>query len=211
MRETRPDPKHKHTIMQILFLLVLIYPLQLNAEPKVYETIEEYSVISKSVDNLLSNLNKASPIRQHGSIYHAYTDTYVEWNYKWRNQKGSCKLNRVETTVRITYTLPHLLKTSSSRQALNIWNSYYPALVLHEKGHGTIAINAAKQIEKTLLGLPIYTNCDSLNREANLKAHDILARFRLKQANYDTRTEHGKTQGANLELYLYRKPTKNTK
>jgi predicted secreted Zn-dependent protease len=188
--------------MRILLLLVLIFPSQLNAEPIVNEKVKEYHVYFNNVDTLLSDIDKASPIRQDGSIYHAHTDTYVKWNYWWDSSEKSCTFNRVQTTVDITYTLPLLRKSSASKQVLDIWRLYYPALVQHEKGHGEIAINAAREIEKTLIQMPSYNNCDSLSQKANLKAQDILARFRPKHMDYDKITEHGKTEGANIKLYL---------
>lgn len=104
--------------------------------------------------------------------------------------------------MNITYTLPNLSKPYTNKQVANIWELYYPALVKHEKGHGKIAINAARKIEKTLLQMPAYSNCDSLSNKANLKAQEILVHFRPKHVDYDKRTDHGKTEGASIELYL---------
>ncbi|MCP4431147.1 MAG: DUF922 domain-containing Zn-dependent protease, partial [Gammaproteobacteria bacterium] len=93
-------------------------------------------------------------------------------------------------------------KSSAEERVIEIWEKYYPALVEHEAGHAEIAISAAQEIEKILLKLPSYKNCDLLSEKANLAAQKILDRAKPKHEHYDRRTRHGKTQGAHLDLYL---------
>ncbi len=186
----------------LIVLILLIYPIQLNAEPKVNETVNHYDFRTVNVNNLLSDLNNTSPVRQDGRIYHAHTDTYVKWYYWWGKTEYGCKLNNVETTVYITYTLPRLIETNASRKVIDIWNLYYPALIRHEKGHGKITIDAAREIENKLIQMPESGDCDLLRQKADLKAEEILTHYRPRHQEYDKRTEHGKTEGANVEIYL---------
>lgn len=185
-----------------LLIILIILPQQVYAEPILKVEVNEYNIYTKDPDRLLSDLNEGSPVRENGEIYHAYTDTYVDWRYWWDKNEHSCKLNKVETTVNITYTLPRLDENNASSPVIDIWRLYYPALVKHEKGHGQIAIDAARKIENTLIHLPPCSDCSLLSQVAKLKAEEILSNCRPKHQEYDRRTNHGKTEGANIELYL---------
>jgi predicted secreted Zn-dependent protease len=189
-------------LVRILILVLAILPLQAYSYPKV-DTIENsYTVEANDKGSLLSAINNASPIRESGEVFHAHTDTYVNWNYWWDKRNNYCKLNRVETTVTITYTLPRLSSKTKNAEVKRIWNIYYSALIEHEEGHGQIAIDAAQLIERSLRDLPSYSNCDLLSKKANAKAQWILNKFSQKHFDYDNKTNHGKTQGAYLNLYL---------
>lgn len=182
-------------------LLIVILPLQAYSYPKV-DTIENsYTVEANDKESLLSAINKASPIRENGEVFHAHTDTYVNWNYWWDKRNNYCKLNRVETTVTITYTLPRLFWKTQDAQVQKIWNKYYPALYEHEEGHGQIAIDAAEAIERSLMNMPPFSSCDHLSKKANAEAQRILDEFSKKHRHYDNKTNHGETQGADLNLY----------
>lgn len=188
--------------MRILILVLAILPLQAYSYPKV-DTIENsYTVEANDKGSLFSAINNASPIREGGEVFHAHTDTYVNWNYWWDKRNNYCKLNRVETTVTITYTLPRLSSKTQDAEVKRIWNKYYPALIEHEEGHGQIAIDAAQVIERGLRNMSSYSSCDLLSKKANAKAQRILDKFSQKHLDYDNKTNHGKTQGAYLNLYL---------
>lgn len=102
--------------MRIFILVLAILPLKAYSYPKV-DTIENsYTVETNDKGSFLSAINNASPIRENGEVFHAHTDTYVNWNYWWDNRNNYCKLNRVETTVTITYTFPRLSSKTQDAQ-----------------------------------------------------------------------------------------------
>lgn len=188
--------------MRILIYFIAILPLQVYSYPKVTTIEKSYVVEAKEKDSLLASVNKASPIRQDGEVFHAYTDTSVNWSYWWDKRKNFCKFNRVETSVEITYTFPRLSKNTQNLEVKEIWDQFFPALVEHEKGHAQIAIDAAQEIERNLRNMPSFSNCDLLSKKANENAQIILDKFIPKHRDYDRKTGHGKTQGAYLRLYL---------
>ena len=61
--------------MRILIYFIAILPLQVYSYPKVTTIEKSYVVEAKEKDSLLASVNKASPIRQDGEVFHAYTDT----------------------------------------------------------------------------------------------------------------------------------------
>lgn len=188
--------------MRILIILIGFCCFQLQANPSIHEKFTEYSITPKSIYDLRASLNRASPVRQNGDTFHAYTDTDVSWKF-WKHRfNNKCILNEIKTKVDITYTLPKLKQSHASKPILKIWNQYSPALIKHEKGHGQIAIDAAKQIEEVLAQLPAADNCSLLDDQANQKARSILNSYINKHKTYDQITGHGSTQGADLGLYL---------
>jgi predicted secreted Zn-dependent protease len=188
--------------MRLIFIYLILFSSLSHAEPKVIEITNEYIVIAKKPSSLWPALDSASPIKEDGKKFHAHTDTYIDWKYWWTKHSGYCKLNRVETTVKITYILPKLKLSTRNTKVKNIWKKYFPAVVKHEKGHANIAINAAREIEVKLIKMGVYSNCDELSKKANQKAKAILNKYKPQHKAYDVKTEHGKTQGANLDLYI---------
>jgi len=188
--------------MHLVFTYLILFSSLTHANPKVIEITNEYIVIAKKPSSLSQVLNDASPVKEDGKIFHAHTDTYVDWKYWWTKRSDYCKLNRVETTVQITYILPKLDISTRNTKVKKIWKKYLPAVVKHEKGHANIAINAAKEIEVELIKMEAYRNCDELSKKANQKAKAILNKYKPQHKTYDIKTDHGKTQGADLGFYM---------
>lgn len=174
----------------------------LKAEPAINEEYVYYSVKPSSIENLLQALNHASPIRESGELFHGHTDSYVKWNFWWNESEGKCAINRVTTEVKLKYTLPKLVTNNPNQALKSVWSKWYPALVKHEKGHGSFAIDAARRVESAIERLPAFNGCDVLSNEANSAGHRVLDKLKKRDAEYDKRTRHGETQGASLLLYL---------
>lgn len=91
---------------------------------------------------------------------------------------------------------------SKDNEVKQVWNKYYPALLKHENGHANIAIKGAEKIENTLMSQPAGSSCDKVGEYADLQARKILESLPEKHRSYDRDTDHGKTQGAYIWLYL---------
>lgn len=172
-----------------------------NAEPVIEAKTETYPVVAKHLDELSAALDAASPIRKDGKVFHGFTNTHVNWRYFWQSSRSGCRLHRVTTTVRIHYQMP-ALKPGADAELKAVWQRYYAALELHERGHGNIAVDAAREIERRLLALPAETTCETLDQVAGDTATAILEQHRPRHEQYDLATDHGRTQGAHLELHL---------
>lgn len=174
----------------------------LHAETTVIENIEAYEINPRSLEQLVPSLNNASPVRENNKVFHAHTKTHVSWRFWWDSQPHRCKITKTSTTVTINYDLPKLESGCCSASIMDVWNQYYPALLKHEQGHGQIAIDAAEEIERVLLGMPAFEQCKNLEQEANKRAEAVLERFRPEHQTYDGKTGHGRTEGAYIQLYL---------
>lgn len=182
-----------------LFVLALLWlPLASHAEVNEKVLREEYLVRPIAGLPLLAALDNASPVRQDGKVFHAYTDWHVKWHYRWWEEAdGRCRITRVTTSVLITITLPSLQNTSEEMQAL--FNRYRRALEVHEQGHVDTGKMAAKTIESAILKLPEKASCAELSALADSRATELIEEYKLRDVQYDTATQHGRSQGAWLE------------
>ena len=179
-------------------LLPLLW-LALSAHAEVQERLQEqyYDLQVASGESLSRTINQASPIRQNGQIYHAYTRWQVQWNFWWREQRdGRCQIDRSRTQLNATITLPRL--GGGDAQQRQRFEQYLGALREHELGHYRIGQAAAAEIDAALLATPEYPSCTELQQQANRRANAVLQRHLEHERRYDRETGHGRSQGARL-------------
>lgn len=181
-------------------LLPLLFCLALPAQAEVYEQLnyKHYDVQVASGESLSRALHDASPIRQNGQMFHAYTHWRVQWNLWWREERdGRCRISLTHTLLNAEITLPRL--GGGDTQQRQRFEQHLAALQAHELGHYQIGQAAAAKIDATLLNLPEYASCNELQHNANLQANAILQRHTEQERHYDQDSGHGRSQGAWLE------------
>lgn len=183
----------------MLMLLYLTFTGHSYAKPIVTENYKYYSVKPKSRDELLPRLNKKSPIKEKGEVFHAHTYTYIKWNFKWEIKNSKCQIKSVTTSVDVTYTYPKL-RTRNADVKL-VWSKWYPKLIIHEEGHKNLAIKIGKEIERIIMPMK-SANCEMLEKKADNAGYKKIAKLDKLNKNYDKETNHGETQGAWLYLHL---------
>jgi predicted secreted Zn-dependent protease len=157
-----------------------------------------YPVRSGPGLSLAQSINAASPIREHGRVFHGRTDWNIHWNYKWSpTPHGGCRITQVSTRVEATIKLPQLDSATPAQRER--FASYLEALRRHELGHFDIARQAANSIDKQIAALPESGNCRALESAANAGGERTLNEYRQREVEYDASTQHGKTQGAWLD------------
>jgi predicted secreted Zn-dependent protease len=99
----------------------------------------------------------------------------------------------------LVVNLPVWQEASQAPVALQqSWDNFSRALRAHEEGHVRIASNYAAALRKALLSLRVAESCSTLLTRAVAITHRAEARMTQAQADYDTRTMHGGTQGCVL-------------
>lgn len=170
-----------------------------DAGAEVTESIayETYVAEPRGEASLLSALNRASPIREGGRIFHGYTRWYIDWRFWWQEGAAGCAITTVKTSVKVGVTLPELRSSDAalSRQ----FATYLRALRHHEQGHVAIAQSAARDIDSALRRLPPMASCRLLEMTANELGQGRLDAARAEEQRYDRDTGNGRTQGAWLE------------
>jgi len=169
------------------------------AQAGVSEQLEHryYDVEPRPGETLLSALNAASPVRDGGRTFHAYTAWNVRWQFRWNAAPGgTCRIASVATQLAVTMTLPRLRAPQAPAAA--DFKRYFPALLLHEEGHRRLAREVAHEIDRTIERLPPMARCGDLESEANRRGHELIEAARAREIEYDRSTRQGCTQGACL-------------
>ncbi|NMR25889.1 DUF922 domain-containing Zn-dependent protease [Pseudoalteromonas sp. NEC-BIFX-2020_015] len=183
----------------ILSLIFLFTPIVI-AEQVIEQHTTYYKVKVSSKEKLLESVNHASPIRENGKVFHGYTRFDIRWRFNWEKTAKRCRLVRVKTILQLKYTMPEL--DSDSQQVNTVWAPWYSKLLLHEQGHGELAITFASKIEDALKSMRPQRDCKTLSDDANTVAYKIVEQLNKASAAYDVKTNHGETQGAWLHSHL---------
>ncbi len=159
--------------------------------------LETYVVDQQSGETLLAAINRHSPLRRNGRIFHGYTKWHVRWNFRWdTNVQGRCAITEVKTTLSVHMQLPEL--DDSTDQGRVRFDDYLTDLRAHEDGHHHIAAQAARRIDQAIKTLQPMRSCEALEAEANRRGYEILKATNAEEDDYDVDTKHGCTQGACL-------------
>jgi predicted secreted Zn-dependent protease len=108
-----------------------------------------------------------------------------------------CMLRDVRVIVSAEVRLPKWEpEAPPDSAALAWWSDFSARLLEHERGHVSIAVDAAREIAETLRPLEGSISCDGLGMRANGAAQMIVFRARERQEEYDRVTGHGARQPA---------------
>jgi predicted secreted Zn-dependent protease len=168
------------------------------AEPLVKRTIAYYDVTGVTAPEIRADLDRLRPTdtvtkRRRDSA----TRWRVKWTYRYRNVGQDCAIARISVTVDVTITLPRLAADASRPVELTrAFEEFTAKLMLHEEGHAQNGIDIAKRIEAAILGMKPHPTCDALGRAANALGQSLIKEANQNDIEYDTQTQHGRTQGA---------------
>ncbi|MEZ0226793.1 MAG: DUF922 domain-containing protein [Alphaproteobacteria bacterium] len=184
-------------LKQLILLSLLLTAFPRLCHAAVQENISyDYYSVTVAQGTLHEALVAAYPLQKPGERHHAFTNWRIDWHFDWAGDGGDkCSMSSVETTLTVTMTLPKIVSASPAIDQQ--FDDYFPKLKVHEDGHLEIARNAANSIDSALAGIRGVA-CSLIADQGNKTAHDILDRAIAAEKDYDTRTEHGKTQGAYL-------------
>jgi predicted secreted Zn-dependent protease len=197
--ERRSKPIVVKNFMRFHYLLHFCLWVSFPAVAEVYENLSYKTYIAdhKAGMSLLQSLNNASPIRENGEIFHGFTSWNIQWQYWWKQEpNGLCFFTKNNTTLTSEVTLPELV--SPEYRVNQEFSSYIASLRRHELGHVDIARSTARKIDEAIISLPPMDSCPLLEQTANQLGNRLLEQARQAQRNYDQATQHGRTQGAQL-------------
>jgi predicted secreted Zn-dependent protease len=181
-------------------LLICCSALSSAASADVTETLNYSYYEAKATQSqpLVDVLNSASPHRIDGHVFHAMTNWTVNWKFEGvENSSGKCRITRVFTELSVDIDLPRL--SGASPTQAEQFDQYLSALRIHELGHYAIAKEAAAAVDDDIRALPESSNCEILFAAANEAGNQAIENYKQKEVEYDTVTDHGRTQGAWLD------------
>ena len=79
---------------------------------------------------------------------------------------------------------------------------FYSVLLKHEEGHKDSGLYAARDIEKALLSLGSFNDCQELEITANQTAKKIIQKYNKRDKDYDRKTDYGRLQGVSINNFI---------
>lgn len=157
-----------------------------------------YRITGRTAADLRAQMNRRGPADYStGKRYDAFTNWNFSWWYRDRVSAGECRFASVAVELDLKYTYPRWQRPPGASPTLVAsWNRYLTALRNHERGHGTIAIGIARKLLAGIRALTPRPSCRKLEAAADVLGAGALERANKVEAAYDTRTNHGATQGA---------------
>ncbi len=156
-----------------------------------------YQVYGSSLGALRSALDSC-PLRKAIGPYHAVTAYQLTWSYSTTVDSGVCKLTSIRVGAHIGQYLPRFTPTASTPQSVAAaWKTYAANLKQHEDGHIAIDIDYAQRLLTALQSLRV-TDCGNIGQQAQTITDSYVALLNGANELYDSRTNHGATQGAVL-------------
>ncbi|KTD67723.1 MULTISPECIES: DUF922 domain-containing Zn-dependent protease [Legionella] len=187
--------------LAFVLLPLTVFTTKIFATPAIYTTQTFYKVSGATEQELRNHLNELGPVST-DKHYDAKTSWHINWNYRWHYDnatKNPCYLTEVKVSANIVTILPEWEdKEHGSAESQLKWETYLSNLSKHEEGHGNNGKEVAAEIEEALLQIPPMSSCEMLQANIENTAQGIVKRHNTWDTNYDTSTQHGKTQGASF-------------
>lgn len=180
----------------VSLFLYLLPNASFGVEPTI--RIEYYTVSGATAEEIQADLQRLGPKIESGKRFHGLTTWELAWKYRNARDGRQCWVTSVTTYVTITTVLPKWEPPSGPVNAALVakWDRYINALTRHEEGHQRYGIEAAHEIDRRIMKLPRYPNCDLLEQAVRKTGNEVLTQAKEKSTRYDVRTRHGATQGA---------------
>ena len=173
--------------------LLLLGAASASAAVTTKVTTKYYSFTGQTVADMRASINRVRPGAQDASAWGTV-------NWRWRRAisgSGRCSFSRTSVALSEKFVMPQWAsREGAPADVQNTWDTYLARLWVHEKGHQTLSLKAAKAVSAKLNKMGSYATCAALDKAANKAASAIMARQQKAQAAYDARTNHGATQGA---------------
>ena len=156
-------------------------------------SVVHYDVRGLDYPSLVRSVRANGPNGFHG---------LAKWNVAFDNSmepRGSdCAISAVRVRVTGEILMPRWVDAAAAPLDLQRrWNDHYAALQRHEDGHIQHGRELAILVKERLMGLGVMA-CDRLNALARGESQRLYENLKLRDKEYDARTNHGATQGASF-------------
>ncbi len=191
----------KYRLSFVITIASLFASTLCSAEIILREIYTHYSIEPLSVLQIKQELRNKSPVSREHKLFHGGTEWKLTPKFGVRVMGNMCQIFDVSVKLEGTYTLPKMTnRVSASDITQTTFDQYYESLLLHEKGHQALWLEAGEKIEKLLTTFPEEYHCNPLARKAKQAVANVVLEYQKKNRTYDKTTGHGKTQGAYIEV-----------
>jgi predicted secreted Zn-dependent protease len=184
----------KKYLFYFLFLFLIFGSTSLaESEIPVTESNTYYDIHGNTLEQLMSEMHHKGG-RTFGA---AWTDWRVYWMADRAQTPQGFVVTKSNTKLTITYLYPRWGDESKAPAELRKkWDAYCKAVIIHEKGHGAIAMEAAREVDKAVMAVKPEKYAQSLEGRVSVAGNKVLKKYIEKEAEYDKVTKFGQKQGA---------------
>lgn len=151
---------------------------------------EFYDVEGATARELAASIRQARPPSQPGI---GQTTWNVSWQAQWEGTP--CQVRWAEVRSTIVVSMPRWnAPPDAPPRLVKEWNEMVRALSVHEAGHVEHALEAERELRRTLLRVTA-SSCSLMTLRTNQVAQWVLDEARMGDQRYDERTRGGWTQG----------------
>ena len=162
------------------------------------ERFAYYSVHGHTSEELLKELKTKGPIDALGKRRFAATDWHVRWRWPM-DRSDRAKMEELSVSCSIEIKLPKWEEFDSADARLkNTWSKFIDKLIAHELNHVSFVRELAPKIRSEVVAAKIAKPNLSAG-DANEIGYNILGDIRRRDGQYDSETNHGKSEGVVLE------------
>jgi predicted secreted Zn-dependent protease len=184
------------TVTKIAIILSsLLFCTNIFAVEPFKPSFEYYDVQGTNYDTLWKSIEENRP-NGHTSA----NEWQISWNFGYSYLDGVCSLYNPKVMLTMKIILPRWTDPHSGSEKMQAeWKRYLKALIAHQMGHVKNAEDAQAEVQKALDAIPGGPKCDPLGDQAKTTARSILKKYDTIEADYETKTLGGATQGATLK------------
>lgn len=184
------------TMLAVLALAAAPLPLRAaHADPVITEKITTYQVSGQTSKAVRADINAKRKAAAGGAGFDSVNRWQTHWNFRTVSTAEGCTLSDIVVRLDIEIVIPELgpAVPAALRQR---FEAYIEKLMVHERGHSTYSVAAAREIDARLRALGPLPTCMEMSAAARELGHSLLEEGRQADKDYDARTRHGATQGA---------------
>lgn len=159
---------------------------------------ELYEINGRNQSELRRGLNSKGPVNpDSGKRFDARTDWKLEWKYKYETKQGRYRLSSHSIQVTATIHFPKWINMEAGNPLTRRqWLVYIHNLKRHEQGHVELAQRAGQVLSDRLSQLGAFGTRIEIEEAIKKKAQEVTRIHKALHQDYDRRTNHGKSQGA---------------
>jgi predicted secreted Zn-dependent protease len=157
-----------------------------------------YSVTGETLREVRQSMQRARPWQDNTDLV-GLTQWRIDWRFNVVPTANGCRCASFTTTTSITNTLPRWVPPTNAPTELRTgWTRFITSLAQHEDGHSRMSLAAVAELHKKINEAGEAPDCEQMKQKLNGIAQRVIDDFRARDREYDRRTGHGATQGAQL-------------
>lgn len=166
----------------------------------VTDRVQTYAITGTTLAALQKQLNALGPTpAADGGRFAASTKWNLQWHFDYARDDSGCRIASSQVELTTVMTLPAWADAAqASPQLQRRWGEFLTHLRAHEDGHREHGLIAARAVRHVIDHVGRAMDCQTLATQVDAFAHAAIAEQSWADRDYDARTRHGQTQGAQL-------------